>query len=48
MGKPESSDPSPEGTGWKSWFFIMSAENKLKCAPNNSALILNSLNKRNI
>ena len=48
MGKPESSDHFPEGTGCKSLFFIMSTGNKLKCAPNNIALRLNSPNKSNI
>ena len=31
-GKPGSSDHFPKGNGCKSWFFIMSAGTKLKCA----------------
>ena len=43
MEKPGRSGHVPERTGCKSWFFIMSAGTKLKCAFNNSSL--NNKNK---
>ena len=38
MENPGRSDHFPEGTGCMSWFFIMSAGTKLKCAFNNSSV----------
>ena len=37
MEKPGRSDYFPEETGCKSWFFVISARTKLKCAINNSS-----------
>ena len=37
MQKPGRFDHFPEETGCKSWFFLMSARTKIKCAINNNS-----------